>query len=356
MDDGMPTLETNEAAEDSNGEAHALRDDVLIDVRLERTGNERFGLVLASPREALPASSANVVVALREGTPAALSGEIFVGDQILAVQGVACGADKRAAVLLRELPNVPACTFTIRRTAATTEGRRGAGWPLVIDTGGGRGGTATGSSLRLGRRALGPPATGQDEEGFSIEDEEATWDDVELERRHELRLALDEEEEAVVEEKGVGGSRRSADGRGAQHAEVPSTRREHSRAVRAMGAEQRAAFCLVPGHPNPNPNPDPNPGARDGRRAEGGPSPRARPTRRARAPIHLGGRSEAVVEGGGGRSCGGELTGWRARRALTPRRCLERPRDGTRQGDVVPPRSLATLKPAEQRADAQGGG
>ena len=83
--------------------------DEIVEVRLFRKGDERLGLVL---------DATNVVVALREGTPAAQSGEIFVSDTVLAVQGVACSAERRVAQLLRELPDAAVYAFTIRRSLA----------------------------------------------------------------------------------------------------------------------------------------------------------------------------------------------------------------------------------------------
>ena len=62
-----------------------------VEVRLLRKGNERLGLVL---------DSSNVVVALRDATPAAMSGEIFVGDVVLAVQGHLCSPERRVASYL----------------------------------------------------------------------------------------------------------------------------------------------------------------------------------------------------------------------------------------------------------------
>ena len=85
--------------------------ETVIDVRLSRKGDERLGLVL---------DAANVIVALREGTPAAASGELFVGDTVLAVQGVACTAEKRVALLLRELPDAATYVFTVRRALDLT--------------------------------------------------------------------------------------------------------------------------------------------------------------------------------------------------------------------------------------------
>ena len=89
MDSGAPT----ETAE-------------IVDVRIARKGNERLGLVL---------DETNVIVALREDTPAAASGDLFVGDTVLAVQGVTCSLEKRVAQLLRELPDAATYVFTVRR-------------------------------------------------------------------------------------------------------------------------------------------------------------------------------------------------------------------------------------------------
>lgn len=85
--------------------------ETIFDVRIPRKGDERLGLVL---------DASNVIVALREGTPAAASGEIFVGDTVLAVQGVACSTEKRVALLLRELPDAATYVFTVRRTLDLT--------------------------------------------------------------------------------------------------------------------------------------------------------------------------------------------------------------------------------------------
>ena len=90
--------------------------DEIVEVRLFRKGDVRLGLVL---------DANNMVVALREGTPAALSGDIFVNDTVLAVQGVACSAERRVAQLLRELPDAAVYAFTIRRTLAPNTTRRG---------------------------------------------------------------------------------------------------------------------------------------------------------------------------------------------------------------------------------------
>ena len=86
-------------------------DETIVDVRIIRKGNERLGLVL---------DETNVIVALREGTPAAHSGDLFVGDEILAVQGIACSLEKRVAQLLRELPDVPTYVFTVKRALDAT--------------------------------------------------------------------------------------------------------------------------------------------------------------------------------------------------------------------------------------------
>ena len=82
-----------------------------IEVRLARKGDERLGLVL---------DAMNVIVALRDSTAAAASGELFVGDTVLAVQGVECTADRRVALLLRELPDAATYVFTVRRALDAT--------------------------------------------------------------------------------------------------------------------------------------------------------------------------------------------------------------------------------------------
>ena len=119
--DSLPVLEGNEAGDagemndDSDDElweipfsadAEEVPVDETVEVRLFRRGDERLGLVL---------DAGNIIVALREGTPASASGELFVGDQILAVQGVACSEKRRVAQLLRELPDAPVYAFTVRR-------------------------------------------------------------------------------------------------------------------------------------------------------------------------------------------------------------------------------------------------
>ena len=129
--DGLPWLEANVAGslavseydEDQTlweipfaaDEEEAPPQDETVEVRLLRKGSERLGLVL---------DSSNVVVALRDGSPAALSGEIFVGDAILAVQGHLCSPERRVAQLLRELPDAAVYAFTLRR-ALTTAPRTG---------------------------------------------------------------------------------------------------------------------------------------------------------------------------------------------------------------------------------------
>lgn len=94
-------------------EVHRPVDALSVDVKLFRKDGERLGLVL---------DEQNVVVALRDGTPAERSGEIFVGDKVLAVQGVACTDDKRVAVLLRELPDAAVYTFTLKRALSAGAG------------------------------------------------------------------------------------------------------------------------------------------------------------------------------------------------------------------------------------------
>ena len=120
--DGMPRLEPNSASGDAEDDdddeeeweipfaaagAAVMPDTQTLDVRLMRVGDERLGLVL---------DASNVIVALREGTPAARSTELHVGDTVLAVQGVACSPERRVAQLLRELPDTAAYVFTVRRS------------------------------------------------------------------------------------------------------------------------------------------------------------------------------------------------------------------------------------------------
>ena len=119
---GLPVLETNALASDldddddddddeweipyaSEGQP-ALPTSQTLDIRLMRQGSERLGLVLDANNE---------VVALREDTPAARSGEVFTGDVVLAVQGVACSPERRVAQLLRTLPDAATYVFTVRR-------------------------------------------------------------------------------------------------------------------------------------------------------------------------------------------------------------------------------------------------
>ena len=97
----------------ANEEEAALPTSQTLDVRLTRQGEERLGLVL---------DAANVIVALREGTPAERSAELFVGDTVLAVQGVACSSERRVAQLLRELPDAAVYVFTVRRALDATRG------------------------------------------------------------------------------------------------------------------------------------------------------------------------------------------------------------------------------------------
>ena len=109
----------------AESDREALLQDEVLEVRLFRKGEERLGLVL---------DATNVVVALREGTPAAQSAQIFVGDTVLAVQGVACSAERRVAQLLRELPDAAVYAFTVRR-ALSLESRMGAIASEVVDHG-----------------------------------------------------------------------------------------------------------------------------------------------------------------------------------------------------------------------------
>ena len=117
-----PTLEDNQPGPHGNGDDDEDEEEweipfamdagaptetaEIVDVRIARKGNERLGLVL---------DEANVIVALREDTQAAASGNLFIGDTVLAVQGVACSLEKRVAQLLRELPDAATYAFTVRR-------------------------------------------------------------------------------------------------------------------------------------------------------------------------------------------------------------------------------------------------
>ena len=132
--DELPALETNVAQapdldddSDSDDEvweipfateddAHEVPGCQQIDIRLTRQNGERLGLVL---------DANNDIVALREGTPAARSGELLVGDSVIAVQGVACSLGKRVAQLLRELPDAATYIFTVRRALDATRGSQG---------------------------------------------------------------------------------------------------------------------------------------------------------------------------------------------------------------------------------------
>ena len=98
----------------------ALPEVEMLDIRLTRRGDERLGLVL---------DESNVLVALREGTPAASSGELLIGDTVVAVQGVACSAERRVAQLLRELPDAASFVFTVRRALDAT--RMGSSQPVA---------------------------------------------------------------------------------------------------------------------------------------------------------------------------------------------------------------------------------
>lgn len=90
----------------SDDEEEPLPNHEVLEVRLSKRGNERLGLVL---------DDANVVVALREGTPAAASGQILTGDVVIAVQGFATSKEQRVGTLLRELPDAATYAFTLRR-------------------------------------------------------------------------------------------------------------------------------------------------------------------------------------------------------------------------------------------------
>ena len=146
-------------------------DDTVVEVRLMRKGNERLGLVL---------DASNVVVALRPETPASLSCEIFTGDQILAVQGIECTAEKRVAQLLRELPDAAVYAFTVKR--ALGHGHAGGG-----SVGGGPGGSLS---------------TEVAEHGPLLTPEEAKeYEQRELERRQQLRDYIASSSEIGADEK-----------------------------------------------------------------------------------------------------------------------------------------------------------
>lgn len=106
-DDGDDEWEIPFAEKEEGPETHAV-----FEVRLHREGNERLGLVL---------DEQNCVVMLREGTPAARSGEIEIGDQIMELQGVQVTPQRRVAVLLRELPDAAVYSLKIKRELSGKE-------------------------------------------------------------------------------------------------------------------------------------------------------------------------------------------------------------------------------------------
>ena len=67
----------------------------VVEVRLNRNGHEKLGLVL---------DDGNSVVMLREGTPAALCGQIEIGDEITEIEGAAVTQERSVTMLLQELP------------------------------------------------------------------------------------------------------------------------------------------------------------------------------------------------------------------------------------------------------------
>ena len=119
----QPVLEDNEGSDDDDDDddeweiPYAEKEegpetDAYLEVRLHREGNERLGLVL---------DEQNCVVMLREGTPAANSGEIEVGDEIVEVQGVAVSRERRVAMLLRDLPDAAVYALKIKRPLSERE-------------------------------------------------------------------------------------------------------------------------------------------------------------------------------------------------------------------------------------------
>lgn len=120
---GSPRLEVNEGdhgegnATDSDGDREELEipflatevaplEELEKEVRLHREGDEQLGLVL---------DASNVVVMLREDTPASRSGQFEVGDHVVAVQGVEVNKERRVAMVLRELADAAVVVIRLRR-------------------------------------------------------------------------------------------------------------------------------------------------------------------------------------------------------------------------------------------------
>ena len=82
----------------------------IVEVKLNREGRHKLGLVLDDD---------NSVVMLRAGGPAALSGEINVGDEITEIEGVAVSRERSVAMLLQELPITPEYSLKIKRSQST---------------------------------------------------------------------------------------------------------------------------------------------------------------------------------------------------------------------------------------------
>lgn len=123
--EGGPLLQENVMTDGSEDESDeweipfaereaTVESSVVVEVRLSRRGDEPLGLVLDED---------SCVVMLRENTPASLCGEIMLGDQITAVQGVAVTRARRVATLLHELPESAVCVLQIKRELQPPEVR-----------------------------------------------------------------------------------------------------------------------------------------------------------------------------------------------------------------------------------------
>ena len=121
----QPVLEDNDGSDDDDDDddddeweiPYAEKEegpetDTFLEVRLHREGNQRLGLVL---------DEQNCVVMLRENTPAAICGEIEVGDEIVELQGVMVSRERRVATLLRELPDAAVYVLKIKRPLSERE-------------------------------------------------------------------------------------------------------------------------------------------------------------------------------------------------------------------------------------------
>ena len=78
----------------------------VVEVKLNRKGHEKLGLVL---------DDGNSVVMLREGTPAALCGQIKIGDEITEIEGAVVSQERSVTTLLQELPVTPLYMLKIKR-------------------------------------------------------------------------------------------------------------------------------------------------------------------------------------------------------------------------------------------------